>query len=32
MKGLKQPTLVFLQGDVNDTLELFAENEENKEN
>ena len=32
MKGLKQPTSMFLQGDGDDVLELFAKNEENKEN
>ena len=32
MKGLKQPTSEFLQGDINDVLELFAKNEENKKN
>ena len=31
MKQLKRPTWVFLQGDVDDILELFAKNEENKE-
>ena len=30
MKGLKQPTSMFLQGDGDDVLELFAKNEENK--
>ena len=30
MKGLKQPTLVFLQGDLDDVLELFAKNKKNK--
>ena len=32
MKQLKRPTLVFLQGDVDDVLELFAKNDENKAN
>ena len=32
MKGLKQPTSVFLQWEVTDWQELFAENDENNEN
>ena len=32
MKGLKQPTSVFLQWEVADWQELFAKNEENKGN
>ena len=32
MKGLKQPTLVFLQWEVADWQELFAKNAENKWN
>ena len=32
MKVLKQPTLSFLQGDIDDVLELFAKNDENKAN
>ena len=30
MKQLKRLTWVFLQGDVDDVLELFAKNDENK--
>ena len=32
MKQLKRPTWVFLQGEVDDVLELFAKNDENKAN
>ena len=32
MKGLKQPTSVFLQWEVTDWQELFAENDKNNEN
>ena len=32
MKVLKQPTSLFLQGDIDDVLELFAKNDENKAN
>ena len=32
MKGLKQPTSVFLQWEVTDWQELFAKNAENKGN
>ena len=32
MKGLKQPTSVFLQWEVTDWQELFGENDENNEN
>ena len=32
MKGLKQPTSVFLQWEVTDWWELFAKNAENKGN
>ena len=32
MKGLELPTSVFLQGDIDGVLELFAKNKEHKEN
>ena len=32
MKVLKRPTSSFLQGDIDDVLELFAKNDENKAN
>ena len=32
MKVLKQPTSSFLQVDIDDVLELFAKNDENKAN